>query len=74
MLVGVGAQLTTRWSVVVGCGHRSGRCAVTIERRRIDRRLDAALAVGGDLVQVASVLGIGEGTAIRDVVNARELL
>jgi hypothetical protein len=48
--------------------------AATIERLRIDRQLDEALASGGDPLHLAAVFGISESTAIRYGVNAQILL
>ncbi len=46
----------------------------TVERLRIDRQLDEALAVGFDPLHLAAVFGIAENTAIRYAANARQLL
>lgn len=46
----------------------------TLERLRIDRRLDEALASGGDPVQVAHIFGLCETTAVRYAAAARQLL
>ena len=46
----------------------------TIERLRIDRQLDEALATGADPLHLAVVFGISERTAIRYADNARRLL
>lgn len=45
-----------------------------VERLRIDRQLEEALAVGGDPLHLAMVFGIAEATAIRYATNARQLL
>jgi hypothetical protein len=50
------------------------RLAGNLERVRIDRQLDEALATGGDPLHLAAVFGISEGAAIRYAVNARKLL
>ncbi|MCP2243288.1 hypothetical protein LX86_002017 [Lentzea aerocolonigenes] len=46
----------------------------TVERLRIDRQLEEALAVGFDPLHLAEVFGIAETTAIRYATNARLLL
>jgi integrase len=46
----------------------------TLERLRIDRYLDEALASGGDPLQVAEVFGVCETTAVRYADAARQLL
>jgi hypothetical protein len=46
----------------------------TVERLRIDRQLEEALAVGFDPLHLAAVFGIAETTAIRYATNARQLL
>lgn len=46
----------------------------TVERLRIDRQLEEALAVGFDPLHLAAVFGIAEDTAIRYAANARQLL
>jgi hypothetical protein len=48
--------------------------SVNLERLRIDRQLEEAVAVGGDPLHLASVFGIGPDTAIRYATNARQLL
>ncbi|WP_018220095.1 site-specific integrase [Salinispora pacifica] len=48
--------------------------AATIERLRIDRQLEEALAAGGDPLHLAAVFGVSEDTAIRYATNARILL
>jgi hypothetical protein len=48
--------------------------AATIERLRIDRQLEEALATGGDPLHIAAVFGVSEGTAIRYATNAQILL
>lgn len=50
------------------------RQAATLERLRIDRILEEALACGGDLLHLASVFGLDTKTAIRYADSARELL
>lgn len=51
------------------------RCtSVNLERLRIDRQLEEAVAVGGDPLHLASVFGIGADTAIRYATNAQQLL
>jgi hypothetical protein len=46
----------------------------TLERLRIDRHLDEALATGGDPLQLAEVFGLGETAAVRYATAARQLL
>jgi len=46
----------------------------TLDRLRIDRQLEEALACDGDPLHVAAVFGIGTSTAIRYATNARHLL
>lgn len=46
----------------------------TLERLRIDRQLEEALACDGDPLHVAAVFGIDASTAIRYAANARQLL
>ncbi|MGH3761316.1 tyrosine-type recombinase/integrase [Actinophytocola sp.] len=46
----------------------------TIERLRIDRQLDEALACGADPLHLAAVFDIDNSTAIRYVTSARQLL
>jgi len=46
----------------------------TLERLRIDRQLEEALATGGDPLHVAAVFEISETTAIRYAANARRLV
>ena len=46
----------------------------TIDRLRIDRQLDEALATGGDPLHLAVVFGVCDTTAIRYAANARTLL
>lgn len=46
----------------------------TLERLRIDRQLEEALASGGDPLRVASVFGVSQATAIRYALNALQLL
>jgi hypothetical protein len=46
----------------------------TLERLRIDRQLEEALASGADPLQLAAVFAIAETTAIRYAANARKLL
>jgi integrase len=46
----------------------------TVERLRIDRQLDEAMATGGDPLHLAAVFGIGEKAAVRWALNARTLL
>lgn len=46
----------------------------TLERLRIDRHLDEALASGGDPLQVAEVFGLSDTTAVRYATAARYLL
>ena len=48
--------------------------AATVERLRIDRQIEEALAAGGDPLHIAAVFGISESAAIRYGVNARMLL
>jgi integrase len=48
--------------------------AATLERLRIDRQLQEALAVGPDPLHLASVFGLDPKTAIRYAENARQLL
>ncbi|MER5624382.1 hypothetical protein ABT061_25450 [Streptosporangium sp. NPDC002544] len=50
------------------------RQAATLERLRMDRILEEALACGGDLLHLASVFGLDTKTAIRYAASARELL
>ncbi|MFY1632384.1 integrase [Solwaraspora sp. WMMB335] len=46
----------------------------TIERLRIDRQLEEAIATGGDPLHIAAVFAVSEDTAIRYATNARILL
>ncbi|GAB3147250.1 hypothetical protein GCM10027290_30250 [Micromonospora sonneratiae] len=46
----------------------------TLERLRVDRRLDEAIASGADPLHLAEVFGISENTAIRYANAARQLL
>ncbi len=46
----------------------------TIERLRIDRQLEEAMASGADPLHVALVFGISESSAVRYAENARHLL
>jgi integrase len=46
----------------------------TLERLRIDRQLEEALAAGGDPLQLAAVFGISQSAAIRYALNAQRLL
>jgi integrase len=46
----------------------------TLDRLRIDRQLDEAIACGADPLHVAGVFGIDASTAIRYATNARQLL
>ena len=46
----------------------------TLDRLRIDRQLEEALACGADPLHVAAVFGIDTSTAIRYAANARQLL
>jgi hypothetical protein len=46
----------------------------TLQRLRIDRQLDEALATGGDPLQVAEVFGLGEDASVRYATNALALL
>jgi hypothetical protein len=46
----------------------------TLDRLRIDRQLEEALACGADPLRVAAVFGIDTSTAIRYATNARQLL
>jgi integrase len=46
----------------------------TLERLRIDRQLEEALACDGDPLHLAAVFGIDTSTAIRYAANARQLL
>jgi hypothetical protein len=48
--------------------------AATLERLRVDRQLQEALAVGPDPLHLASVFGLDPKTAIRYAENARQLL
>ncbi|WP_280255004.1 hypothetical protein [Nocardia wallacei] len=48
--------------------------AATLERLRVDRQLDEALASGGDPLHLAAVFGMETSTAIRWATNARQLL
>ena len=48
--------------------------AATLERLRVHRQLDEALAQGPDPLHLASVLGLDPKTAIRYADNARMLL
>jgi hypothetical protein len=50
------------------------RLAANLERLRIDRQLDEAIATGGDPLHLTAVFGVSEGTAIRYATNARILL
>lgn len=46
----------------------------SLERLRIDRQLEEALANSADPLHLAAVFGIDETTAIRYAINARQLL
>ena len=46
----------------------------TLDRLRVDRQLEEALACGGDPLHVAAVFGMDISTAIRYATNARHLL
>jgi hypothetical protein len=46
----------------------------TLERMRIDRQLDEALAADPGLLHLAAVFGIGDTTAINYAAAARHLL
>jgi integrase len=46
----------------------------TLERLRVDRQLDEAIASGADPLQVAEVFGVCETTAVRYATAARQLL
>jgi integrase len=46
----------------------------TLERLRIDRQLDEAVATGADPLHLAAVFGFSDSTAIRWAANARELI
>jgi hypothetical protein len=46
----------------------------TLDRLRIDRQLEEAIACGADPLHVAAVFDIDTSTAIRYAVNARQLL
>jgi integrase len=48
--------------------------AITLEKLRVDRQLQEALAVGPDPLHLASVFGLDPKTAIRYAENARQLL
>ena len=48
--------------------------AATLDRLRIDRQLDEALAHGADPLHLAAVFGIDDSTAIRYAAAARQLL
>jgi integrase len=48
--------------------------AATLDRLRIDRQLDEALAHGADPLHLAAVFGIDDKTAIRYAASARQLL
>jgi hypothetical protein len=47
---------------------------VGLERLRVDRQLDEALATGPDPLHLAEMFGIGDVTAIRYAHAARQLL
>jgi hypothetical protein len=46
----------------------------TLERLRIDRQLEEAVATGADPLHLAAVFGFSDGTAIRWAINARQLI
>ncbi|MCK2243669.1 MULTISPECIES: hypothetical protein [unclassified Crossiella] len=46
----------------------------TLERLRIDRQLEEALASGGDPLRVPSIFGVSQTTAIRYALTAQRLL
>jgi hypothetical protein len=46
----------------------------TLDRLRIDRQLEEAIATGGDPLHLATVFGLSEATAIRYANNAQALL
>jgi integrase len=46
----------------------------TIERLRMDRQLEEAVAAGGDPLHLAAVFGISEAAAVRWATNARAIL
>jgi len=48
--------------------------AATLERLRVDRQLQEALAHGPDPLHLAAVFGLDPKTAIRYAENARQLL
>ena len=48
--------------------------AATLERLRVDRQLQEALAVGPDPLHLAAMFGLDPKTAIRYAENARQLL
>jgi len=48
--------------------------AATLERLRVDRQLQEALACGPDPLHLASMFGLDPKTAIRYAENARQLL
>jgi len=48
--------------------------AATLDRLRIDRQLEEALAHGADPLHLAAVFGIDDNTAIRYAASARQLL
>ena len=50
------------------------RLRATLERLRIDRQLEEALASGGDPLRLATVFGISHTAAVRYAVNALRLL
>jgi site-specific recombinase XerD len=67
--------ISARTAVGVGpVSHTWIRLSATLERLRIDRQLEEALASGADPLHLARVFEISEGTAIRYATNARQLL
>ncbi|MEN3615412.1 hypothetical protein AAH979_38680 [Plantactinospora sp. ZYX-F-223] len=50
------------------------RLPATLERLRIDRQLEEALATGGDPLHLVKVFAISERAAVRYAANAQALL
>ncbi|MGH2782733.1 MAG: tyrosine-type recombinase/integrase [Thermoleophilaceae bacterium] len=65
--VGLG-PVSAAWVNPILRGHPA-----TLERLRIDRQLEEAVAGGGDPLHLAAVFEVGETTAIRYAANARRL-
>ncbi|MFI6502951.1 hypothetical protein [Nonomuraea typhae] len=74
LLINHKTALTTAPASVKGASEILHRQPATLERLRMDRILEEALACGGDPLHLASVFGLDTKTAIRYADSARELL